>query len=125
MMIDKNDRMWFATQNGLLKYEVDKDSGTEKVTRYTTENGLKDNFVTLLEEDLNGNIWIGSDNFGLTKFDPDATMEFTNYTTKDGLPSNNIQAIEADDMGNIWIGTDKGLINIMVITLHTIQLMTV
>lgn len=110
MMIDKNDRMWFATAEGLLKYEVGKDSGTEKMTRYTTENGLKDNFLTLLEEDLNGNIWIGSYNFGLTKFDPDATMEFTNYTTEDGLPSNNIQAIEADRMGNIWIGTDKGLI---------------
>jgi class 3 adenylate cyclase/ligand-binding sensor domain-containing protein len=109
LMIDENDRIWFATENGLLKYEVDKKWGTEKMTRYTTENGLKGNFITLLEEDLNGHIWIGSDNFGLTKFDPDSNTEFTNYTTEDGLSSNKIQAIEVDNHGNIWIGTDKGL----------------
>jgi len=73
---------------------------------FTTSNGLPDNFVRSLFEDSQGNIWIGTLNNGVSRYDG---KNFTNFNTSDGLVDNSILSIAEDDDGVMWFGTFGGL----------------
>ncbi len=63
---------------------------------------------TSLCSDKKGNIWIGTKNLGLVKYNP-KKQRIKKYTEKDGLPSDYITGILEDDKGNLWISTYKSL----------------
>jgi ligand-binding sensor domain-containing protein/serine phosphatase RsbU (regulator of sigma subunit) len=80
---DKNGIMWFATSNGLSRYDV----AAHKFTNYSERDGLANNFIYSVLNDSLGNIWM-STNKGLTRFNPDLVntgTAFKNYDQKDGL----------------------------------------
>ncbi|MBK9402157.1 MAG: hypothetical protein IPN36_15360 [Bacteroidetes bacterium] len=69
----------------------------------TSKNGLTDNNVADILEDKQGNIWIGTFNGGVSKYDG---KTYTNFT-KDGI----IEGIETynfceDIKGNIWFSAE-------------------
>ncbi len=70
---------------------------------YTEEDGLISNSCYGLTQDLDGFIWIYSEN-GISKFDGHT---FKNFTTADGLNSNNVWMISVDSMNRKWIHTDE------------------
>ena len=72
---------------------------------YGIEDGLIDDKVEDLLEDLHGNVWIATQS-GLSRFDGST---FHTFTTEDGLPSNRIRCLLEDQRGHIWIGTDRGV----------------
>lgn len=84
---DKNKNIWFATVNGLCKYDL----GTKKFSSYTEDNGLANNFVLSVLPDSSGNLWM-STNKGVAKFNPNVPnvngAAFKNYDQKDGLLNN-------------------------------------
>jgi ligand-binding sensor domain-containing protein/serine phosphatase RsbU (regulator of sigma subunit) len=80
---DKNGVMWFATSNGLSRYDV----SSHKFTNYSERDGLANNFIYSVLNDSLGNIWM-STNKGLTRFNPNLEnlgTAFKNYDQKDGL----------------------------------------
>jgi signal transduction histidine kinase/DNA-binding response OmpR family regulator len=62
--------------------------------------------ITSIFEDKTGNLWIGTRDGGVNKFDG---QSFTYYTEKEGLSNNSVSSIIEDKKENIWIGTNKGL----------------
>ena len=57
-------------------------------------------------QDSKGDIWFGTLEKGVAKFDGNNL----NYlTTKDGLPSNRITTVIEDNLGNLWFGTGAGI----------------
>ncbi len=58
-------------------------------------------FVTALCRDLAGNIWIGSEDQGIWRFDP-KTGQSTQFMPKDGLGDEHCYALACDDQGRIW-----------------------
>lgn len=54
----------------------------------------------------NGDLWFGTSNEGLYKFDGNS---FTQYTVKDGLSDNNVISILEDKEGILWLGTGDGI----------------
>ncbi|AQG78500.1 hybrid sensor histidine kinase/response regulator [Spirosoma montaniterrae] len=70
--------------------------------------GLSSNDIQTIYEDDAGIIWVGTNQGGLNRFDPQQ-KRFRAITTQQGLPSNNITAISSDRAGNLWISTDNGL----------------
>lgn len=56
-----------------------------------------------MNEDDEGNLWIGTIDAGVWKFDG---AVLTNYTTKDGLAGNAIWTIFRDKKGELWFVTD-------------------
>lgn len=59
--------------------------------------------INAINEDLMGNIWIGTVDAGVWKYDGN---HLTNYTNKDGLISQAINTIYRDKKGNLWFGSD-------------------
>lgn len=87
---------------------------TGAVKRYTQGNGSKDlvsNEIFCIKKDSRGNIWIGTNGNGLSKYDPKTGL-FERFDPKNPiagkskLPLNGfIRSIEEDRFGNIWIGS--------------------
>lgn len=107
---DKRGFMWFATQDGLNRY----DGYTFTVFKHSLQdtNSISNNFIHAIVEDVYGNIWAATD-AGLNCYNPE-TQKFTRYfaqpNNKNWLGSNTIHALAADKNGNIWVGTaDAGL----------------
>jgi signal transduction histidine kinase/ligand-binding sensor domain-containing protein len=123
LFIDKNNRMWIATESGLDFVDlnvVDFSKPKPKLLfrhflHSATSNSISENRISCINEDNNGNLWIGTKGSGLNKLDL-KTFTFTNYTTKEGLPHNIIDGILIDNDNNLWISTNNGLSNFNVVT---------
>jgi ligand-binding sensor domain-containing protein len=109
---DSKGNMWFGNNgSGLFRYDG------KTLTNFTKENGL-DNAdfratgegslgslarVYSINEDSSGNIWVGTVDAGVWKYDG---LNLTHYTTNDGLTSNAVNTIYKDKNGELWFGTD-------------------
>ncbi|MFZ4796695.1 MAG: sensor histidine kinase [Bacteroidia bacterium] len=100
----KNNKMYAATQSGLLVFENYK-----QIANYTTKNGLPADFTYGVLEDKKGNIWI-SHNKGLSCLNP-TKNSYTHYTIHDGLQSSefNTGAFYKDDFGLLYFGGINGI----------------
>jgi ligand-binding sensor domain-containing protein len=110
---DSKGNLWIGNNGaGLFRYDG------KTLTNFTAEKGL-DNLdfsnsgkagpgtlarVYSINEDKNGNIWIGTVDAGVWKYDG---TNLRNYTTKDGLTSNAVNTIYKDRSGELWFGTDE------------------
>jgi len=63
------------------------------------------NTIWSLEEDSEGNIWIGS-NGGVTRYNG---TSFTHFTVREGLGNNIVFDIMEDKHGRLWFGTGGGV----------------
>ncbi len=59
-----------------------------------------------IHEDKRGNLWLGTNVYGLMRYDGDTLVYFTE---KDGPGAGRITAIVEDAAGNVWFGTYSGL----------------
>ena len=109
---DRNGILWFGNNGkGLFRYDG------KTLTNFTDEKGLSNpEFIksgkeitrTLarvwsLNEDNAGNLWIGTGDSGIWRYDG---TNLINYTAKDGLPNKGIETIYKDKKGELWFGTD-------------------
>ncbi len=102
--------MWFATEGGINRFDGYQFTNFKHDRK--NPNSLPDNFVWDLFQDQDGFIWIGTNNGGLSKFNPH-TYEYTNFQSdrKDpqSISSNSIRAIKSDSQNGLWIGTDNSI----------------
>ena len=83
----------------------------ENVTfRHLTEKeGLTNSYVYAICQDMNGLIWIGTEN-GLYRYDGYRFYQYLNQPgDSTGLNSNVVFELYADSHGNLWVGTFRGL----------------
>ncbi len=107
---DSDGFMWFGTRFGLSRYD-----GTEfKIFRHDPlkTSTLPDFLITVLYEDSQGDIWIGTRNGGVAKFQKQLE-NFINFKhdpeDSNSISGNHVTAIFEDSKGSIWIGTEDGL----------------
>lgn len=108
---DKAGNLWFGNNGyGLFRYDG------KTLTNFTEEKGLgnpefiksfKEKEGTLarvwtIDEDTDGNLWIGTIDAGAWRYDG---KTLTNYTVKDGLTDNGVTVIYKDQKGELWFGT--------------------
>lgn len=76
---------------------------------YYTSDKMSSGFVTCLEQDKDGFVWVGT-NYGLNRFDG---YRFTAYYSKSDdertLQNNSISTIYTDKSGRLWVGNICGL----------------
>ncbi len=106
MLQDHLGFLWLGTQNGLVKY----DGYNMKIYTSDADNlhSIKGRSIFTLHEDRSGNIWAGTRENGLNKFNR-ATEQFTNYRHVPGdsasLGNNFVFFIHEDQKGFIWVIT--------------------
>jgi len=102
--------IYFGTEDGLNRF----DGYSFEVIRNKPEdeNSLSYNDITALYEDQKGNLWIGTFNGGLNKYNI-GKKQFTRFLNdpdnKNRISHDNINSIIEDNEGAMWIGTDNGL----------------
>lgn len=106
--------MWAGTYFGGINYYSPKYSLFEKYYPDNSKESISGNAVREICEYYLGNIWIGTEDFGLNKLNP-KTGEITQFvpTGKDGsIAYSNIHGLLA--VGNdLWIGTFEHGLDIM------------
>lgn len=112
---DHEGHLWMGTSNdGLVRLSYPNDDArdaaappSERIRLYTTADGLSSNRVISVHGDIEGSIWVGTEDNGLNRLRQQA---ITTYSQRDGLAGNNVYPIYQDRAGNIWIGIwDHGL----------------
>lgn len=112
---DKSGNIWIGNNgNGLFRYDgkmlinVTKQHHLDNPGFQSTLKGKEGTLarVWAIAEDKKRNLWIGTIDAGLWKYDGNS---LTNYTIKDGLISNSISSLFCDNSGMLWIGTDNGI----------------
>ena len=78
-----DQRLWVATNRGLVEYLGGEPSGANFRT-YTTGNGLSYREITALTEDLAGNLWIGTAGAGVARLARDG---FVTFGEREGVAS--------------------------------------
>jgi len=100
--------MWFATDEGLNRYDGHSVKVYAHIPLDTTS--LSSNLVTHLLVDRRGVLWVGTES-GLNRYDP-ARGTFTVYrhdpANPRSLPGNHVQYLYEDRAGALWIGGDSG-----------------
>lgn len=114
--IDRLNRAWIATDDGLLVMDAES---LEVLQHHTFQTGnvqsLVNNQVRTLFEDRNGTIWVGNENGGVhlanrvTDFihaapDPDGSL---------GMPNQIVRAILQTDDNTLWVGNQGGGISVL------------
>lgn len=81
----------------------------ENFVRYTTRDGLSDNYITCLQQDDWGYIWIGTDN-GLNRFDGYIFKKYIQGAPPVSLPSQGILSLRNFGSDRLGILTYNGFI---------------
>ncbi len=107
---DKDGFLWMGTDDGLNRY-----NGRE-ITVFKNNPGndstISDNWIYVLFTDAGGQLWIGTLEGGLNRYD----KYFNRFEAfradprnEQALNSDNITAIAVNDENSFWVGTDNGL----------------
>lgn len=106
--VELNNNIWFSTNAGVI--QIDK-STLQKTHFDRASANLPSNFVEAITKDNNDNIWIGTYNQAIAKFDG---TTWTNYDFSQMFPNTNqiieTYCIEVDNQDIVWVGTNKGLL---------------
>ncbi|MCS3799547.1 two-component regulator propeller domain-containing protein [Niastella sp. OAS944] len=107
---DRQGLMWFATDDGLNKFDGTNFTVYRNITGDTTS--LRVNEVLTLCEDKQGNVWVGTSGGGLSLYDRKKD-NFTNYPTQNvfgGFSTKSvIRSICCDHRGKLWIAQFEGV----------------
>jgi ligand-binding sensor domain-containing protein/signal transduction histidine kinase/ActR/RegA family two-component response regulator len=95
--------LWIGTLRGLLFLKDDK------LTVYTTKDGLAHDIVMSLYDDAAGALWIGTYGGGLSRF---KDGKFASVTVRDGLFNGIVYAILPDEAGNLWMSCNRGIFRV-------------
>ncbi len=102
---DSDDEYWIGTMGGGLNHF---DPVREEFLSFNEDDGLPNNVVYNIVEDLNGHLWLNT-NWGLSKFIK-SDSSFVNYDIKDGLQGNEFNggAFYKSPEGELFFGGMNG-----------------
>ncbi len=108
LLEDRRGDLWIGADSGVYRR---KPNGP--VERYTTANGLIDDFTAGLLEDRNGRLWTFTPQGGICVLvenpQPGQRVVERAYTTKDGLPNGRVEALYETRDRRLLAGTFLGL----------------
>lgn len=105
---DQSGFMWFGTQDGLNRYDGYKFVHLKHDPQDPTS--LRSDSILALHLDPDGNLWVGTEGGGLSRWDAVAES-FVHYTQQDGAPEGfgreRIRVITRDKNGILWLGSHE------------------
>jgi ligand-binding sensor domain-containing protein/DNA-binding CsgD family transcriptional regulator len=113
LLVDREQTLWIATQNGLHSYDIAADRFTGYYHGAKNGGGLSHDSVTAIFQDRAGRLWVGTEG-GLNLFDPLSRSFVSFHGNPGGAPQINrdwISAMIEDADGSLWVGTYGGGLN--------------
>jgi signal transduction histidine kinase/CheY-like chemotaxis protein/streptogramin lyase len=103
--VDRAGRLWIGGSRGLARLEG------ENWRRFTTADGLRNDYVAYIAEGLDGSIWIGyREAAGLSQLVFEGSrMRVRHFSMLEGLRSDQAIFVGVDTRGWIWYGSDDGV----------------
>lgn len=101
LLEDRTGTLWAGDYNRLIKI----DTRTKKHEYIQVDRAIR-----TIQEDKQGNLWLGTEGGGLLLFNRHQKT-LKRFTMADGLPDNSILNLLEDDLGRLWISTYHGLSN--------------
>jgi len=96
----RDGALWLGTDgSGVFRFS------SKGMTRFTTSQGLVNNFVRVLMEGHDGSMWIGTDS-GLSHL---SGKTIYNFTMENGLSHFSMRSLLEDRNGDVWAGTERGV----------------
>ena len=105
-LLNIKDIMWVGTENGLMAINVKNKCIKSFYNNNNNQNSLTDSYITCLEEDEEGKLWIGTKK-GLNIINKNP--EIISIGIKSYQNNSYICDISKDNIGNVWISTKKGI----------------
>jgi two-component system sensor histidine kinase ChiS len=103
--------LWVGTASGLCMFDFETETFISAQNDRRFDNLLKNIPITVIAEDRDGNLWLGTRGKGLNKFDI-KTGALTPYrkkpTGQNAFNSINVNALVEDSEGNLLIGYSPG-----------------
>ncbi len=98
---DSRSFIWIGTDKGLVQFDG------RYVKCYDRNSGIPNEIILRIAEDRLGNLWLGTKNGGLIKYDGTYFYNYSldDFTTKD---NHEITDIEIDENDNIWLTIQFG-----------------
>lgn len=103
-LIDAKGRVWLATDNGIWLYDP---TGGKDLIHINRSNGLPDEIVTQLEQDDNGDIWIGLYDHGLAKYH--VFNDSVTLVMSPELMTGAITGLCKGQAGEVWYASAKAI----------------
>ena len=105
---DSRNNFWVGCANGLFL----RKSGSDQFQHFHhiqgDPNSLSSNYIWAINEDSQGQIWVGTQSGGVNLFNSELET-FTVYSTEQGLADNLVTGIVEMLPGELWFTTGKGL----------------
>jgi ligand-binding sensor domain-containing protein/signal transduction histidine kinase/DNA-binding response OmpR family regulator len=100
---DKNGNIWIATLDGICMYDIERNKFANRIT---TEKGLSTNAVTSIVFDFENNLWVGTLDKGIDRFDKNL-IKTDNYKINaiQKVGENKINTLYVDKKNTLWVGT--------------------
>lgn len=106
LLIDSRQRLWVGTDNGVFLWNTATPWADRR--QLLPPAGVEGFRVLNIHEDATGQIWIGTQEAGLLRWD-EARQTFLRYTHQSdndhSLPSNSVSAVFVDRTQTLWVGT--------------------
>ncbi|MEM8583988.1 MAG: two-component regulator propeller domain-containing protein [Bacteroidota bacterium] len=104
LLLDESGNFWIGHNEGLSRFDGTsfENLSIPKPEVSEVDPIYSENRITDIVQDGEGNLWLGTDGYGITIYDG---QQFTHLTKADGLSGNNISDLMLDSKGNLWIGT--------------------
>lgn len=106
LLIDKNGTLWAGSDHGISKFEKNIFTVPDEM------NWLNKYAIMKILQDNEGNLWLGTFELGLIKYNPNEINKnkiFDTVNVSHGLNDNSIMSMSFDKNGDIWIGTNLGI----------------
>jgi ligand-binding sensor domain-containing protein/signal transduction histidine kinase len=101
---DRSGALWAGTDgDGVFRFVG------STATRWTTRNGLSNNFIRAMTQDRDKSMWVATDNGLNHLIDDRGHVRIVSYEMEQGLAYNSTRCLREDKRGDLWIGTDRGV----------------
>ena len=112
LLTEKNGTYYVGTEKGLFEYNSKTNLSNFYANDPNDSNSINPGRLRAIIKDSYGNIWVGTDVGGISKFDLN-TKQFSRFTNKlndlYSLSNNRINTFFEDSKKRLWIGTATGL----------------